>query len=172
MDAGVVVAEDDVADDGRPVAAVTDVDAVLPDAVAGKPGEYLLEASGKDSKGHDVLTSVTFGVAGPGETVWNYRNPYAIDLVTDKESYEPGQTAMIMVKTPIAGDALVTVDPHFLVTDVNEQTVRITGYSREELIGSPFPDYFTDPERATVGVKQTLAEGFVTKSEVGMIHIS
>jgi PAS domain S-box-containing protein len=59
-------------------------------------------------------------------------------------------------------DALVTVDPQFLVTDVNEQTVRITGYSRDELIGSPFPDYFTDPERATVGVKQTLAEGFVT----------
>ena len=82
----------------------------LPDIVAGKPGEYLLEASGKDAQGHDVLTSTTFGVAGPGETVWNYRNPYAIDLVTDKESYEPGQTATILVKTPIAGDALVTVE--------------------------------------------------------------
>ena len=84
--------------------------ATLPDAVAGKPGEYLLEASGKDAQGHDVLTSVTFEVAGPGETVWNYRNPYAIDLVTDKDSYEPGQTATILVKTPIAGDALVTVE--------------------------------------------------------------
>ncbi len=59
-------------------------------------------------------------------------------------------------------DALMTVDPDFRITDVNEQTVRITGYSREELIGSAFPDYFTDPERATAGVRQTLAEGFVT----------
>ncbi len=84
--------------------------ASLPDVVAGKPGEYLLEVSGKDAKGHDVLTSTTFAVAGPGETVWNYRNPYAIDLVTDKESYEPGQTATVLVKTPIAGDALVTVE--------------------------------------------------------------
>jgi uncharacterized protein YfaS (alpha-2-macroglobulin family) len=84
--------------------------ATLADAVAGKPGQYLLEATGKDGKGHDILTSVTFEVAGPAETVWNYRNPYAIDLVTDKESYEPGQTATIMVKTPIAGDALVTVE--------------------------------------------------------------
>jgi uncharacterized protein YfaS (alpha-2-macroglobulin family) len=84
--------------------------ATLSDAVAGKPGEYLLEASGKDAKGHDVLTSITFGVAGPGETVWNYRNPYSVDLVTDKESYQPGQTATILVKTPIAGDALVTVE--------------------------------------------------------------
>jgi uncharacterized protein YfaS (alpha-2-macroglobulin family) len=84
--------------------------ATVPDAVAGKPGQYLLEATGKDAQGHDILTSMTFEVAGPGETVWNYRNPYAIDLVTDKESYAPGQTATIMVKTPIAGDALVTVE--------------------------------------------------------------
>ena len=83
---------------------------VLSDVVAGKPGQYLLEAAGKDAQGHEVLTSVTFEVAGPAETVWNYRNPYAVDLVTDKESYEPGQTATIMVKTPIAGDALVTVE--------------------------------------------------------------
>src|SRR5204863_8238515 len=84
--------------------------ATLPDAVAGKPGQYLLEAIGKDGQGHDVLTSVSFEVAGPTEMAWNYRNPYAIDLVTDKESYAPGQTATIMVKTPIAGDALVTVE--------------------------------------------------------------
>ncbi|HEX4641786.1 MAG TPA: MG2 domain-containing protein [Chthoniobacterales bacterium] len=84
--------------------------AKLSDAVAGKPGQYLLEVIGKDEKGHDILTSVTFEVAGPTETVWNYRNPYAIDLVTDKESYAPGQSATIMVKTPIAGDALVTVE--------------------------------------------------------------
>src|SRR6185295_9091062 len=59
-------------------------------------------------------------------------------------------------------DALLTVDPQLLVTDVNEQTVRITGYSRDELIGSPFPDYFTEGDRASAGVLQTLAEGFVT----------
>ena len=59
-------------------------------------------------------------------------------------------------------DALLTVDPELRVTDVNEQTVRMTGYSREELIGSPFPDYFTEPTRAEAGVRQTLVEGFVT----------
>jgi PAS domain S-box-containing protein len=59
-------------------------------------------------------------------------------------------------------DALLTVDPDLVVTDVNEQTVRMTGYSREELIGSLFPDYFTVPGAAVEGVKKTLAEGFVT----------
>ena len=70
----------------------------------------MLEATGKDAQGHDILTSLTFEVAGPAETVWNYRNPYTIDVVTDKESYKPGQTATILVKTPIAGEALVTVE--------------------------------------------------------------
>ena len=59
-------------------------------------------------------------------------------------------------------DALLTVDPDLKITDVNEQTSRITGYSREELIDSPFPDYFTDAKRASDGVQKTLAEGFVT----------
>ncbi len=59
-------------------------------------------------------------------------------------------------------DALMTIDPQLRIMDVNEQTIRTTGYGREELIGSLFPDYFTDPELASAGVEKTLAEGFVT----------
>ncbi len=59
-------------------------------------------------------------------------------------------------------DALLTVDPQLMITDVNAETQRITGHTREELVGSPFPDYFTDPKRASEGVRKTLAEGVVT----------
>src|SRR5207249_7640858 len=52
------------------------------------------------------------------------------------------------------------------ITDVNEQMIRSTGYGREELIGSPFKDYFTEPERASTGVRQTLAQGSVTNYEL------
>ncbi|MEP6956212.1 MAG: alpha-2-macroglobulin family protein, partial [Chthoniobacterales bacterium] len=84
--------------------------ATLADAVADKPGAYLLEAIGKDAGSHEVLTSMAFDVSGAAETDWNYRNPYTIDLIADKDSYEPGQTATLLVKTPIAGDALVSVE--------------------------------------------------------------
>ena len=84
--------------------------AKLEQAVAGKAGEYLLEIVGKDARGNDVLTSTVFEVSGEVEADWNYRNPYIVDLVTDKDSYEPGQTATILVKTPISGDALVSVE--------------------------------------------------------------
>jgi len=78
--------------------------------VAGKPGEYLLTAIGRDAGGNEIRTSMSFEVAGPGSATWDYRNSYAIDVSSDKESYEPGQTATLLVKTPIAGEALVTVE--------------------------------------------------------------
>ena len=35
-----------------------------------------------------------------------------------------------------------------IITDVNKQMEALTGCTRDELIGAPFKDYFTDPERA------------------------
>jgi uncharacterized protein YfaS (alpha-2-macroglobulin family) len=90
--------------------------ATTPEAVtAGKPGEYLLTAKGQDAAGHEIKTSMSFEVAGPGSATWDYRNSYAIDVASDKESYEPGQTATLLVKTPIAGEALVTVEHDHVV---------------------------------------------------------
>ena len=63
-------------------------------------------------------------------------------------------------------DGLITVDPEGFITDVNAQMCRMTDYAREELIGSPFKPYFTDPERANMGVKRTFAEGVVTNYEL------
>src|SRR3989441_344645 len=59
-------------------------------------------------------------------------------------------------------DGLITVDPQGFITDVNEQMCRMTDYEREDLIGTPFKQYFTEPDRADLGVKKTLAEGVVT----------
>ena len=33
-------------------------------------------------------------------------------------------------------DGLITVDPEGFITDVNEQTLRVTGYSRDELLAA------------------------------------
>src|SRR5438445_274346 len=61
---------------------------------------------------------------------------------------------------------MLTVDPDLTITDVNEQMVRLTGYLRDDLIGSSFKEYFTEPDRAIGGVRQTLAEGSVTNYEL------
>jgi two-component system sensor histidine kinase/response regulator len=65
-------------------------------------------------------------------------------------------------------DALVTFDEKGIITDVNEQTIKLTECTREELIGSQFRDYFTDPERADLGVKSSFEEEKVTDYELVM----
>ncbi len=78
--------------------------------IAGKAGQYLLEAVSKDDGGRDVITATAFSVYGEGETAWNYENQFQIELVADQDEYRSGQTAKILVKTPIAGEALVTIE--------------------------------------------------------------
>jgi PAS domain S-box-containing protein len=63
-------------------------------------------------------------------------------------------------------DALMTCDPRGIITDVNKQTEALTGCTRDELIGAPFKDYFTDAGRAEAGIKRVLTEGKVTNYEL------
>ena len=63
-------------------------------------------------------------------------------------------------------DALITTDPRGIITDVNKQMEALTGCTRDELIGAPFKDYFTEPERAEAGIKLVLGEGKVTDYEL------
>ena len=63
-------------------------------------------------------------------------------------------------------DALITTDPAGIITDVNKQMEALTGCTRDELIGAPFKDCFTDPGRAEAGIKRVLNEKSVTDYEL------
>jgi PAS domain S-box-containing protein len=58
-------------------------------------------------------------------------------------------------------DPLFTISPNGKITDTNDATVRVTGVSREQLIGSDFIDYFTEPQKARDGYKKVFSKGFV-----------
>jgi PAS domain-containing protein len=53
-------------------------------------------------------------------------------------------------------DALVTTDAPGIITDVNKQMEALTGCTRDELIGAPFKNFFTDPARAEAGIRLAL----------------
>src|SRR5205085_9730985 len=63
-------------------------------------------------------------------------------------------------------DALMTTNPSGIITDVNKQMEELTGCTRDELIGAPFKNYFTDPERAEAGIKRVLSGSKVTDYEL------
>ena len=67
-------------------------------------------------------------------------------------------------------DPLVTIDANGKITDVNAATEKVTGHSREELTGTDFSDYFTDPEKARAGYQQVFKEGSVMDYALEIRH--
>lgn len=59
-------------------------------------------------------------------------------------------------------DPLVTISADGKITDVNEAAIQVTGVNRQQLIGTDFSDYFTDPQKAREGYKKVFDVGFVT----------
>jgi len=67
-------------------------------------------------------------------------------------------------------DPLVTIGPDGRITDVNTASENVTGRTRDELIGTDFSDYFTEPEMARAGYQQVYREGFVTDYPLEVRH--
>ncbi len=63
-------------------------------------------------------------------------------------------------------DAIMTTDPSGIITDVNNQMETLAGCPREELIGTPFKNYFTDPDRAQAGIALVLSQKKVNNYEL------
>jgi PAS domain S-box-containing protein len=67
-------------------------------------------------------------------------------------------------------DALVTIMPDGKIGDVNAVTEAITGRPRQELIGTDFHSYFTDPRKARLGYEQVFKTGTVREYELEIQH--
>ena len=59
-------------------------------------------------------------------------------------------------------DPLVTISADGKIMDVNEASVIITGVSRNELIGTDFSHYFTEPTMASQAYEEVFERGFVS----------
>ncbi len=67
-------------------------------------------------------------------------------------------------------DPLVTINIEGKITDMNEALVNITGMMREELTGSDFFDYFTEPQMAREVYQKVFAKGSVADSPLTLRH--
>jgi PAS domain S-box-containing protein len=67
-------------------------------------------------------------------------------------------------------DPLVTISSEGKITDVNRATETATGLRRDQLVGTDFSGYFTDPKRARRGYQQVLAEGSVIDYPLTIRH--
>ncbi|MEI6293664.1 MAG: PAS domain S-box protein [Methanomicrobiales archaeon] len=67
-------------------------------------------------------------------------------------------------------DPLVTINSDGKIADVNTSTEKVTGYSREELIGTDFSDYFTEPDKAREGYRKVFDDGAVRDYPLEIRH--
>jgi len=66
-------------------------------------------------------------------------------------------------------DILMTTDLTGVITEINKATELISGYSREELIGKPFGQFFTAPEMAQAGIEMAAREEEVSNYDLTLV---
>ena len=95
-----------------------------------------------------------------------------IDITEQKNAEDGLNRANIynrcLIETSL--DPLVTIGPDGTITDVNAATEKITGWSRDYLIGTRFSNYFTDPEKADKGYELVFKTGCVHDYELGLVN--
>jgi PAS domain S-box-containing protein len=95
-----------------------------------------------------------------------------LDVTEQKRAQESLRAASQYARSLIEAslDPLVTISAEGKITDVNEGTIKATGLSREELVGTDFSTYFTEPEKARAGYQQVFAQGYVTDYPLTVRH--
>src|SRR5690606_36326926 len=73
-------------------------------------GQYRLRVTAQDAGGRTAESEFHLYVTGADQLAWEYRNPAQVDMVPDKKEYQPGETARVLLKSPISGDAMVTIE--------------------------------------------------------------
>lgn len=110
---------------------------------------------------HQNASGQTIGVIG-----------FSQDITDRKRVEESLQAAVAYNRSLLEAslDPLVTISTEGRITDVNAATERVIGYSRDELIGTDFADYFTDSPMAKDGYRKAFRDGSVKDYALDIRH--
>jgi alpha-2-macroglobulin len=96
-------------------------------------GSYLVRFRGEDDFGRPAVTELSFYATGSDLVRWGSDSPGMIGLETDRPSYAPGDTANILIKSPLpSGSYLVTVEREGIF---DERVIELDGSAN--VIGIP-----------------------------------
>ncbi|MDR0556481.1 MAG: alpha-2-macroglobulin [Treponema sp.] len=100
---------------------------VLPFTPA-KSGQWEVRFTSKDEKGRSVVTRMGFYVSGGGWVHWGADDVDAITLTPDKPEYAVGETAKLLVRSPLPkGNYLLTVEREGIIS---EEIIELDGSAR------------------------------------------
>jgi PAS domain S-box-containing protein len=89
----------------------------------------------------------------------------ARDMTEQREAFEAARS---MIESSL--DSLVAISPEGKITDANQATVKLTGVPRDQLIGTSFSDYFTDPAKAEAIYQLVFTQGMAVDYPLTLRH--
>jgi uncharacterized protein YfaS (alpha-2-macroglobulin family) len=96
-------------------------------------GSFVLKAVARDEDGRSSITQTSFFVTGAGYTAWTRYDHNRIDLVAERATYRPGETARIMIQSPWEqATALITTEREGV-----RSYQRVALKSTQETVGVP-----------------------------------
>ena len=82
-----------------------------------KSGYYVARTTSKDSLGNEIVSEVSFYAFGDGYVSWERSDDDIIELVKDKKTYNSGDVAKIIIKSPYeSAKAMITVEKDYIVS--------------------------------------------------------
>jgi len=91
-------------------------------------GQWEVRLSGSDSKGRSAQTRYGFYVTGSGWVLWGRGDSDSITLTPDRSSYAPGETAKLLVQSPLPrGKYLLTMEREGIL---EERIIELDGSAR------------------------------------------
>ena len=100
-------------------------------------------------------------ILGITDDITNQKN--ATEAILERDAYTRS-----LIEAAI--DPLVTITKDGTIGDVNAATEHATGYSRAEMIGTDFSDYFIEPEKARAGYCQVFEKGTIRDFPLEIRH--
>ena len=131
---------------------------------AGQPGERI-EATRIRKDGSAMTVSLTVSPVHDQRGAIIGASTIVRDMTEARQAFEAARS---MIESSL--DSLVAISPEGKITDANQATVKLTGVPREQLIGTSFSDYFTDPERAEAIYQRVFTEGMAVDYPLTLRH--
>jgi PAS domain S-box-containing protein len=129
----------------------------------GQSSEIDLELSGRQRDGIEFPINISLSHIDTGDVLLVITP--ARDVTHRREAFEAARS---MIESSL--DSLVAISPEGKITDANQATVKVTGVSRAELIGTSFSEYFTEPDNANRIYRMVFAEGMAVDYPLTMRH--
>ncbi len=132
--------------------------------------DYPLDLRHADGQVTPVLynASVYKNEQGEVQGVFAAARDISQQQAAEQKTKQVGQYTRSLIESSL--DPLVTIAPEGTITDVNKATELITGLKREQLIGTEFSNYFTDPAYAKAGYLQVYEKGAVRDYPLDLLH--